>query len=148
MKDSAGNGVVMKQFPFAAVAAAKNIPDEEMINILITHARATHDSDIAVVSSLAHHKFLKTLLETEPGKLNKKQLLENIIDFIKPYEAQFPKDENKMTQVLSTLHDLIDEKENTLHLTDQEILDTFGRGKLDESNPRDIFKSAYVIFTL
>ncbi|MFZ2151386.1 MAG: ADP-ribosylglycohydrolase family protein [Candidatus Absconditicoccaceae bacterium] len=148
LKDSAGNGVVMKQFPFAAVAATQDIPEEEMIDMIVTHARATHDSDIAVVSSITHHKFLKTLLETQPGKLNKKELLNNLITFIKPYEEKFPKDENKMTNILSGLRDAIDEETNKLNLSDEEILDKFGRGNIETDDPRDVFKSAYVIFTL
>jgi len=147
-KDAAGNGVVMKQFPFAIIAASKNIPDEEMLDMIITHAKATHDSDTAVISSLVHHKFLKALLEIEPGKLDKKELLQRLIDFIKPYEKKYPQDEWKVSSILIKLYDLIDEKTNKISLSDEEIIEQFGRWKLDENNPRDIFKSGYVIFTL
>ncbi len=63
-KDAAGNGVVMKLFPLAAIAAAKDISDEEMAAFIATYTRATHDSDIAVVASLVHHRFLSTLLRS------------------------------------------------------------------------------------
>jgi len=33
-------------------------------------------------------------------------------------------------------------------LNDEEIVELFGRGKIDESNPKDIFKSGYVVTTL
>jgi len=147
-KGSAGNGVVMKQFPLAAIASVKDIPDEEMAELINTYTRATHDSDLAAVSSIVHHKFLKTLLETEPNKLNKKELTKQLVDFIKPYEAKYPESENKISDLLISLNDMINEETNTLDISDDEIIAKFGRWELDPNNPRDIFKSWYVLFTL
>ncbi|MFA6255724.1 MAG: ADP-ribosylglycohydrolase family protein [Candidatus Absconditabacterales bacterium] len=147
-KDAAGNGVVMKQFPLAAIAAVKNISDEEMAELINAYTRATHDSDIAVVASIVHHKFLKELLKTESKKLNKKVLLQQIIDFITLYEKKYPQAENKISSMLSRLSAFVDEKSNNISLSDQEIIEHFGRGKIEENNPKNIFKSGYVIFTL
>lgn len=146
-KDAAGNGVVMKQFPLAAIAAAKDISDEEMAEIITTYTRTTHDSDIAVVASLVHHKFLKTLLETNPKKINKQELLQQLIAFITPYEQKYPQVENKISDMLTILSTYINDT-GAFTLNDQEIVELFGRGKIDANNPKDIFKSGYVLFTL
>lgn len=146
-KDAAGNGVVMKQFPLAAIATAKNISDEEMATIINTYTRATHDSDIAVVASIVHHKFLKTLLETTPNKLNKIEILDQLIEFILPYEQQYPQAENKVSDMLTMLSTYINET-GAFTLNDDDIIELFGRGKLDENKPKDIFKSGYVLSTL
>jgi ADP-ribosylglycohydrolase len=137
----------MKQFPLAAIATAKNISDEEMANIINTYTRATHDSDIAVVASIVHHKFLKTLLETTPNKLNKTEVLQQLIAFILPYEQQYPQVEHKVSDMLTMLSTYINET-GAFTLNDDDIIEIFGRGKLDESNPKDIFKSGYVLSTL
>jgi len=147
MKDSAGNGVVMKQFPLAAIASVKNISDENMAELINTYTRATHNSDIAVVASLVHHKFLKLLLETQPKKLHKMELLHQLIEFILPYEQQYPQAENNISDMLTTLSTYINET-GAFTLNDDDIIELFGRGKLDENNPRDIFKSGYVLSTL
>jgi len=89
-KDAAGNGVVMKQFPLAAIAAVKDISDDDMAEVINRYTRATHDSDIAVVASLVHHKFLKLMLEANPKRLDKMELLHQLVDFITPYENKYP----------------------------------------------------------
>jgi len=147
-KNAAGNGVVMKQFPLVAIAVAKNISDADMAEFIITYTKATHDSDTAVLASLVHHKFLTSLLKTEPDKLNKKALLHELIRFITPYESRFPNDDGKISTMLSLLSDCIIEKTGKLSLSDEEIIEIFGRGELDPNNPKDIFRSGYVIFTL
>ncbi len=137
----------MKQFPLAAIAAAKDISDEEMAGLINNYTRATHDSDIAVVASIVHHKFLKMLLDMDTKRIDKQEVLHQLIDFIVPYEQQYPEAGNKVSDMLTTLSLYINDT-GAFTLDDDQIIEVFGRGKVDENNPKDIFKSGYVLFTL
>ncbi len=75
-------------------------------------------------------------------------MLQQLIDFIAPYEQRYPKSEGKLTEMLTKLQGDIDRTHNSLSLTDEEIVARFGRGNIDETDQKKIFSSGYVVFTL
>lgn len=79
----------MKQFPLAVVHYVHNIPQEERDIFIEQYTRATHNSDIAVVGSILHDKFLTELLGYKHATIDLVILLTRLIDFVRPYEQKY-----------------------------------------------------------
>jgi ADP-ribosylglycohydrolase len=61
-----GNGVMMKQFPYAAYFVAANKPLDEQDTIMESITAVTHNSPIAKYVSLVHNRMLVTLFTSQP----------------------------------------------------------------------------------
>ena len=150
--NGAGNGVIMKQFPLAVIHHVHNIPQEQRDKFIEEYTRATHNSNIAVVGSILHDKFLTELLEYPAGNLDVVSLLFRLKDFIIPYEEKYLDAATMYSSILDTLTERVDVMFNALDMTDEEILDVFG-WKAEEWDSKIkyrkiIFKSGYVVTSL
>lgn len=150
--NGAGNGVIMKQFPLAVVHYVHNIPQEERDIFIEQYTRATHNSDIAVVGSILHDKFLTELLGYKHATIDLVILLTRLIDFVRPYEQKYLDWQTIYSDILDKLTWYVDIMDNRLGIADEEIISEFGRKEEEWDSrvkyPKTIFKSGYVVTSL
>ncbi len=97
-KSRAGNGVLMKLAPLAFwqfLTFSSN--DRNTIEIL---TRMTHDSDLAVVTSLVHRDVLVALIE---DRIKSGEVIDFASSKAKYYEKQYPEAKNITSQSLASL---------------------------------------------
>lgn len=88
-----GNGVMMKQFPYAAYFAAANIPVAEQDIIMESIISVTHNSPVAKYVSLIHNRMLWTLLNSQPENFDMWKTLDELYHMALIYESRIPNNE-------------------------------------------------------
>ncbi len=120
------NGMMMKQFPLAAYFAVNETKREDEEKIILDITRVSHWHPAALVSAIVHHNLLKKLLICDIKNIDKKNLLNDLINIAQEQESKIENREwKKISEVLSEINWYIDNEWN-IKLSDEEILEKFG----------------------
>jgi len=121
-----GNGMMMKQFPLAAYFALHDIDPKQEEQTILDISKVSHGHPAALVAAMVHHQLLKKLLKTQEMSLDKKQLLQELIEIAQTQESAFENlDTPKISEVLIKIQSHMDDN-GSLSLTDEEIYNEFG----------------------
>lgn len=126
--DTAGNGVLMKQSPFAAYEVLTGTGFGAMERHVADFTRVTHKSPEAVVASLVHHKVLVDLLLT--GSFDAHSVLTNAWSYAKRFENGYAAKGLKdwVTDRIERLLDMTDVSSGRVVSSDSVIRSAFDWG--------------------
>lgn len=117
---------MMKQFPLAAYFALHDIDPKQEEQTILDISKVSHGHPAALVAAMVHHQLLKKLLKTQEMSLDKKQLLQELIEIAQTQESAFENlDTPKISEVLIKIQSHMDDN-GSLSLTDEEIYNEFG----------------------
>lgn len=89
-----GNGIMMKQFPYAAYFKWNADDDNQIDNDMEAIAEVTHDSAIAKLTAIVHNKALIYLLDHTPQNFNPKLFLHYLYNIAALFEERYTFDES------------------------------------------------------
>lgn len=88
-----GNGVMMKQFPYAAYFVATKMSWDEQDELMEAITSVTHNSPITKYVCLVHNRMLTTLFTSQPDTFDMWKTLEELYTMAKIYESRIAQNE-------------------------------------------------------